>query len=77
MLKFLSVKCFLNLLQLHLAMPFPFLLKYTHTDIAILPLSIAGSRYDAAFPTIPLHSHFTRYSALNVCMPVVFPVKSI
>jgi len=43
MLKFLLVKRFLNLVQLHLAMPFPFLLKYIRTDIAILPLYIAGS----------------------------------
>lgn len=43
MIKFLSVKCFLNLLQLHLAMPFPFLIKCIHIDIAILPPSIDGS----------------------------------
>lgn len=66
MLKFLSVRCFLNVLQLCLAMPFPFLLKYIHADIAILPLSIAGSsdmtqlfQQSPCIPTLPDIVHLT------------------
>lgn len=85
MLKFLSVRCFLNLLQLHLIVPFPFLLQHIYRDFVILPLCIASSsdmtqlfQQPLCIPISPGIVHLTSVCQLffpqnlfNTCDPVV------